>query len=416
MPKPNNPKTKSRPRRKRMPTLLPAIVLAFLLIPFFTSGSTYYTEAERESTSMLLMQDTAEPEEQTRPSEYLDQLDVLAETEIEDFTDTLEGEEIEISDDSLDYEYEEEEEAPYDLVTITISAVGDMTLGGDPRGLNFFIREFENNDQDHAHFLRYVSHIFQADDLTLANLEGTLTYATTHRDREFVFRGPPHFARILSSSGVDAVSIANNHTMDFYERGYRDTIASLVAENIAYFGNDYTTIIEINGIKVGLFGLSIWSYSGYGNRIRASIENLQERGAQLIIAFYHWGIEGSNEPRANQRRYGQFSIDHGAHLVLGAHPHVIQGIEEYNGWNIVYSLANFSFGGNNHPADQDTFIFQQTFTFQDGVLLETNDTNIIPALISSERERNNFQPIVAEGEDVERILDRIARYSEALNR
>ncbi|MCL2377114.1 MAG: CapA family protein [Defluviitaleaceae bacterium] len=305
------------------------------------------------------------------------------------------------------------------IVTITISAAGDTTLGGDNRwaGYHAFMREFERSGRDHSHFLSNVTHIFEADDLTILNLEGTLTYATEHMDKEFVFRGPPHFAQILSSSSVDVVTIANNHTVDFFDRGYRDTREALRAEGVAYFGNEFNTIMEINGIRVGLFGHRIWSDTTFNrNRITAAIEDLQDRGAQLVIAYYHWGVERNNHPEPYQISIGRFTIDQGAHLVLGAHPHVIQGIEEHDGYHIVYSLANFSFGGNSNPPDQDSFIFQQTFTFHDGVLQPEIDVNIIPIFVSSVRYRNDFQPTVAEGAEAKRILERIRAYSERLGR
>ena len=319
------------------------------------------------------------------------------------------------------YEYEPYEYEPYEpvcnRVTITLSAAGDTTLGGDRRwaGYNAFMREFENSGRDHSHFLRNIAHIFYESCLSIVNLEGTLTYATEHMDKQFVFRGPPHFAQILSSSHVDAVTISNNHTIDFGQRGYDDTVEALRAEDIVYFGNEFKTIMEVNGIKVGMFGYRIWHDTAENrNRIRAAINNLQDRGAQLVIAYFHWGVERENRPEQYQINIGRYAIRNGADLVLGAHPHVIQGIEEYMGRFIVYSLANFSFGGNANPPDQDSFIFQQTFSFYDGVLLPDSDKNVIPIFVSSVRYRNDFQPTVAEGADAERILARIERYSEWL--
>ena len=313
------------------------------------------------------------------------------------------------------------EDEPYEpecnIVTITLSAAGDTTLGGDSRwaGYGAFMREFENSGRDHSHFLRNVAHIFYESDLSILNLEGTLTYATAHMDKPFVFRGPPHFAQILSSSHIDAVTISNNHTIDFHQRGYDDTVEALRAEGIVYFGNEFKTIMEVNGIQVGMFGYRIWNDSAENrNRVRAAITDLRNRGAQLIIAYYHWGVERENMPEQYQINIGRYSIRNGADLVLGAHPHVVQGIEEYMGRFIVYSLANFCFGGNANPPDQDSFIFQQTFSFYDGVLLPDIDKNIIPVFVSSVRYRNDFQPTVAEGEDAERILARIERYSEWL--
>ena len=317
------------------------------------------------------------------------------------------------------YEYEPYElhEPTCNIVTITLSAAGDTTLGGDRRwaGYNAFMREFENSGRDHSHFLRNIAHIFYESCLSIVNLEGTLTYATEHMDKPFVFRGPPHFAQILSSSHVDAVTISNNHTIDFGQRGYDDTVEALRAEDIVYFGNEFKTIMEVNGIKVGMFGYRIWRDTAENrNRIRAAITNLQDRGAQLVIAYFHWGVERENRPEQYQINIGRYAIRNGADLVLGAHPHVVQGIEEYMGRFIVYSLANFSFGGNANPPDQDSFIFQQTFSFYDGVLLPDSEKNVIPIFVSSVRYRNDFQPTVAEGADAERILARIERYSEWL--
>jgi len=303
------------------------------------------------------------------------------------------------------------------VTTITISAAGDVTLGGDHRWLGYhgFMREYNAHGMEH--FFLNVRDIFAASDLAIVNLEGTLTDLTEpHMDKPFVFRAPPHFAQILTYGNVDIVAIGNNHTIDFFGQGTRDTLNALRAEEIAYFGNEFNTIKEINGIRVGLFGFMIWDDNVTNrDRIRASVEDLQARGAQLIIAYYHWGVERNNFPEQYQINLGRYSIDLGVHLVLGAHPHVLQGIEVYRGRHIVYSLGNFSFGGNSNPDDQDTMIFEQTFTFIGGWLQEAKDINIIPARISSVRERNNFQPTPAYGEDAERILARIAEFSVPLN-
>jgi len=330
----------------------------------------------------------------------------------------------------LEYEEEQEEELeeipeeePEDLscpytVTILLSAAGDTTLGGDSRwaGYRNFMREFENSGNDHSHFLSNVAHIFYESDLVIVNLEGALTDLTEpHIDKEFVFRGPSHFAQILSAGYVDAVSLANNHTQDFFLCGYNDTRDALTDAGVAYFGNEFNRIIEINGITVGLFGHRVWGdWRENRDRITAAINYLENQGAQLIIAYFHWGVEGENFPEQYQINIGRFTIRQGADLVLGAHPHVIQGMEEYNGRYIVYSLANFCFGGNSAPPDQDSFIFQQEFTFYRGVLQPENEINIIPIRVSSVRYRNDFRPTPAEDDVAERILARIERYSESL--
>jgi len=351
---------------------------------------------------MPIPEPVVEPEPEPEPEEF--------EPEPEEL-ELDEPEELELE------EPEEPEEYIPNIVTLTLSAAGDATLGGDRRwaGYGAFMREFANSGNDHSHFLRNVAHIFYESCVTVLNLEGTLTYATSHMDKQFVFRGPPHFARILSSSHVDIVSLANNHTIDFHQRGYDDTRAALTYEDIIYFGNETNTIMEVNGIKVGFFGFRIWNDSADNRRlVRNAIADLENRGAQLIIAFHRWGVEGSTRPEPYQINMGRYSIRNGAHLVLGSHPHVVQGIEEYMGRFIVYSLADFCFGGNANPRDQDAFIFQQTFSFYNGELLPYNEKYIIPVFMSSVRYRNDFQPTPAEGDDAERILGRIERYSEWL--
>jgi len=321
-------------------------------------------------------------------------------------------------EDEVETELEIEVEQESDpIVKITISAAGDVTLGGCPvRGsYRVFMDEFEANGSDFTFFFRNVRHIFQEDDLTIVNLEGTLTNETHHRGAAFNFRAPPEFAMSLSLAGIDAVSLANNHSKDFLEAGYNDTIASLEAVGVQSFGNARNTIVEVNGINVGLFGFLTWNDTReHRNGVTSAIEDLKARGADLIIAYFHWGRETYYRPIACQQNLGHFTIDAGAHLVLGAHPHVIQGIEEYNGRNIVYSLANFSFGGNRRPFDMDSFIFQQTFIFDNGVLQDTNETNIIPVRTTSARTFNNYQPTPAFGSDAERIMALIERLNEEL--
>ena len=121
----------------------------------------------------------------------------------------------------------------------------------------------------------------------------------------------------------------------------------------------------------------------------------------------HWGIEKDYNQTSAQIKLGHYMIDNGVDLILGTHPHVIQGIEKYNDRYIVYSLANFSFGGNPNPSDKDTFIFQQTFKFKDGNLILDDNIKIIPSSISSTKRNNNYQPTPLDGHDAERVISKI---------
>lgn len=139
------------------------------------------------------------------------------------------------------------------------------------------------------------------------------------------------------------------------------------------------------------------------------------RAHRLSLQSFHWGEEKAEYPNDVQVELAHAAIDAGADLVLGHHPHVLQGIEQYKGKNIVYSLGNFCFGGNMYPSDMDTMIFQQTFTLKGGKLQEDNVTNIIPCSISSVEDYNNYQPTPAAGEKETEILNKITQRSQGLS-
>lgn len=300
--------------------------------------------------------------------------------------------------------------------TITISAAGDCTLGTD-EGFNYS-RSFKGKYdavQDPSYFLQNVQPVFAQDDLTIVNMEGTLTEETTREPKQFAFKGDAEYAKILTSGAVEAANLANNHSFDYGEKSHKDTIAALDAEEIQSFGYERTALMDIKGVKVGLAGVyELAEHIECKQDMLDNIASLKEQGAQIIIVSFHWGQEKENVPNDVQVELAHTAIDNGADLVLGHHPHVLQGIEEYKGKDIVYSLGNFCFGGNSAPSDMDTMIFQQTFTVKDGKLQEDNVTNILPCKISSAYQEgyNNYQPVLAEGEQKEKIFQRLSEYSE----
>lgn len=294
---------------------------------------------------------------------------------------------------------------------ITISVVGDCTLGIDKA---FPALKFDTYYNQHGadYFFRNVKHIFESDDLTIANFEGTLTDSTKRADKKFAFRGPAEYAGILTKGSIEAVTLANNHSSDYGYQSFLDTKTNLDAEGITHFGFDLVAIQNVKGIKVGLIG--IYELGGYAKAVTQTKENIakaKSEGADIIIVIFHWGNEYETAPNNHQTTLARLAIDEGADLVCGHHPHILQGIETYKGKNIVYSLGNFCFGGNSNPSDKDTMIFQQTFTFTKDGLKEDNVTNIIPCSLSSEKWKNNFQPTPATGEDATRILDKIRERS-----
>ena len=302
-------------------------------------------------------------------------------------------------------------------VSFTISAVGDCTFGTDE---NFAYEGSMPAKYDEVgdfnYFFENVKSVFEADDLTIVNFEGTLTDSTTREDKQFAFKADKSYAEILTDGFVEAANLANNHSKDYGEQSYNDTMDALDEAGITNFGYDRVAIKKVKGIKVGLVGTYVLADGlGVKDSMEKNIQDLKDEGAQVIIASFHWGEEKAEYPNDVQVELAHAAIDAGADLVLGHHPHVLQGIEQYKGKNIVYSLGNFCFGGNMYPSDMDTMIFQQTFTLKGEKLLEDNVTNIIPCSISSAEDYNNYQPTPAAGEKETEILNKITQRSQGLS-
>lgn len=300
---------------------------------------------------------------------------------------------------------------PKSPVSLTVSVVGDCTLGTDEAfdystSLNAYF------DYGPDYYFRNVKSIFEADDLTIANNEGTFTTSQTREDKQFAFKASPDFAKIYPAGSVEAVNTANNHSSDYGEQSFTDTMAALDKEGVVHFGYDETAIMDIKGIKVGLVGIyELRDHQGRTQQLKDNIAKVKADGADLIIVIFHWGNEKESVPDENQMALGRLAIDQGADLVCGHHPHVLQGIETYKGKNIVYSLGNFCFGGNSYPSDMDSMIFQQTFTLDENGVKADNVTKVIPVSISSDYGYNNYQPTPVQGDEATRILNKIAERS-----
>lgn len=332
---------------------------------------------------------------------------------IEDFAeDFLEEEPIKEIEETM------VEEPEINKVDITISAIGDCTLGTDT---NFdyedsFTNVLDNNNRNFSYFFDGVYEILANDDLTIANLETTFTDADKNYrvDKKFNFKGAADYTNILTEGSVEAVNLANNHTHDYGEKGYNDTITNLENAGIPYFGYENYKIMEIEGKKIGLAGLTGWNEETAKQETDKAINYFHENQTDLIIMTYHWGIEREYNQNAGQVTIARYAIDQGADLVLGHHPHVLQGIEYYNGKYIVYSLGNFVFGGNRNPSDKDTMIFQETFHYENGILISTS-INIIPCSLSSRKDLNDYQPTLLEGEEQEQVLKKVLKASTNLD-
>ena len=297
-------------------------------------------------------------------------------------------------------------------VIVTISATGDVTIGGDTRKktTSIFDKQLANEPSGLSFPLENVRPIFAADDLTIVNFEGTLTDTKSATKNTYSFAAPPEYVQALSANAVEAVSLENNHIMDHGEQGYADTCQTLADAGILYSGHLGSSVLTTDtGVKIGM--LSYQTFNGNYPKIYAALEGdiaaLREQGCQLVIVSYHWGEEKDYIPNERQVPLGRATIDAGADLVLGHHSHRMNPIEVYNGKYICYSLGNFSFAGNIRPDDMDTFIFQQRFRVAADGSVSDAGMRIIPCSISSQEKVNDFKPTPKDEAGAQAIVERL---------
>lgn len=286
--------------------------------------------------------------------------------------------------------------------------MGDCTLGSAPDSDQYNNFDAYQSVYGIDYFFQNVKSYLEGDDLSIINLEGALTTAENSASKSDVYKGDPSYVSALSNSSIEAVNLANDHTEDYGTAGLTETQTTLKDAGITTFGNDDTSVLEIKGIKVGLVGISAIDkqVSECRTQLTNDINAVKEQGANLIIVNFHWGANGETTPDSDQTTLAHAAIDAGADLVVGHHPHVLQGMEVYNGRTIFYSLGSFCDGANMYSDDMDTVIFQPTFTFSAGKELTQTTNSIIPCTISSDSTFNNYQPTPAEDSEKTRIEEK----------
>ena len=306
-------------------------------------------------------------------------------------------------------------------VVINISALGDVALGQDLRFLHgdSFNFVFEKIKGDYNYFFSNVVDILSQDDLTIGNLETTLSNETQKAEKydygnNYWFNGKPKYANILKAGSVEVANLANNHTYDYGKKGYDATVKALVDTGIDYFGYSDVLYKEVKGIKIGMVGFNQLGNVEQGldmtvfkKEVAKMTKKLREE-CDLVIANFHWGKEYQYQYNALQKELAYLAINSGADLVIGNHPHVLQPIERYKGKYIAYSLGNFCFGGNKTPKDYDTAIYQQAFVFDsDNALQPIAEPTIIPCSVSSLKGLNNYKPAIAVEPQISSVLKKL---------
>ena len=275
---------------------------------------------------------------------------------------------------------------------ITVTFTGDVTLGCEERvrGLEGSFIDYVNR-QGYEYFFQNMRELFSSDDLTVVNLEGVLSdsAAQENTSKTYRFRGIKDFAKILTSASIELCSLANNHTMDFGEQGYRNTKKSLEENGIDYFGTREYYIFEKDGVKIAFFSLLSSAYEGNWEWCRKKIAALRENeGVNAVVFCFHAGREYSTTRNRPQELYARGAIKFmGADLVVMHHPHVLQGVDVMNSRYIFYSLGNFCFGGNMQIRALETAVLQVDLIFSHGIRKRVT----LSCLICLRRKRNSFR-------------------------
>ena len=266
----------------------------------------------------------------------------------------------------------------------TISVIGDETLTSHQMLSDQSEYSYAGRmNGDYSYPFKNTVQYFKDDEFTISNLECTLSDAQMYSPQQFYFRAPAANAQILTLGGVDFVTTANNHSLDFGQAGLLSTYTALEEYGLDYGKEDeYKIVTTEHGLRIGVY----CAYNDYipnKNKAGAAIQQMKADGADYIICAFHWGQELYYQPNATQIDIGRACIDAGANLIFGCHTHCLQPIEEYNGGIILYSMGEFSFGGSTSPTDRDTAIFQVTLKRDLDGTISVDGWKVIPCCVSS---------------------------------
>ncbi|MBN2011175.1 CapA family protein [candidate division KSB1 bacterium] len=303
--------------------------------------------------------------------------------------------------------------------TTSIVAVGDIMVGShvtqylDKYGVGY---PFDST-----------RHILKSGDVTFGNLEAPFSKTGTPFDKKFTFKIDPKYARGLPAAGFDVVTLANNHSMDFGEEALINTMLTLDTLGIAHCGASASypdackpAIVKRDGITIAFLGYTMtfpeefWARDDtagtcypYETDMIATIQKCENIADYTVVTF-HWGRELHTLPTDYQIVFAHTAIDAGADLILGHHPHILQGLEVYKNRLIIYSLGNFAFGSYSNKAKES--IILKTWMTDAGLLY----AKVFP--ISVHNAEVNFQPKRVNAERAAAVIDHLNDISTGLNK
>jgi poly-gamma-glutamate capsule biosynthesis protein CapA/YwtB (metallophosphatase superfamily) len=288
--------------------------------------------------------------------------------------------------------------------SIVLTFTGDCTLGSEDR-----LRSKADSFDAFVGNLGYgwpfarVKDFFAEDDVTVINLENVFHNSTDGKIKKtYNFRGPTAFARILTEGSIELAYLGNNHIMDYGTLGMRSTIQSLEEQGIGWCFNSWQKsgyfIFEKEGIKIGFAGAYLSYWGANSDKMATTFRQMRNEGCNAIVGIIHGGVEYSPKRVKRQENMAAWMVRNGASLVIGHHPHVVQGVEKIGNASVIYSLGNFSFGGNKDLRADKALIARVVLTFTSEGEYLGHQVNLIPVSPSGALTYNNYQPVFLSGE------------------
>lgn len=299
----------------------------------------------------------------------------------------------------------EEEKEP---TTITMTFAGNTLLGTYPAitTANSFYGYAAAQTPDY--FLSGVKGVFEGDDFTVLTLENVLSdraLKPVEKDYEpaYWYKSPAAYTDILTTSSVEVVSLANNHTEDYGEEGLADTKAALETAGVQWGNRDQTVYLQKDGYVIAVVCGGMWNGTNQPRLLRQRLETASEYSHFQVVVFHGGDDDQSRVPEPWKVKACRSLVEAGADLVIGGHPHKLQPKETYKGVDIIYSLGNFCYGGSVRP-ENACALYQLELTVENGALTAKEGT-IIPCYVYTGT-RNNFQPVVmADSPEKQAVLD-----------
>lgn len=302
---------------------------------------------------------------------------------------------------------------------ITITAVGDCSYGTfleAPSNVHFDV-VFDKVGRRLDYVFQNCFSWFNTDDYTVVNNETAMTYETKHKSKPYPIKSKPEHAMILPASGIEGANLANNHTRDFFDKGYQDTLKALKDADVDAFDDGMPLIRKIGGIDTVFLGYNCMASVKNEALLKRIVSDITryKKDDVLVLVGVHWGYEYKQIPAEYQVRYAHSIIDAGADIIFGGHPHVLQGIELYKGKYIIYSMGDFAFGADPFLNSINTCMFRAVFAKENNRVV-TKGLRIVPCYENSDgsTNRNNFQPLPLFGQNAEKVVKEIKNISKEI--